>query len=163
MPSVGVRGEKNWEDQEGEIMGEGGLNSFPHSLHSIPSLQASSPGRSSSGGEEGARKESLQLCLWNLNICFEKVNAKCWLAEMTLVMKSLPLARVFQCLFTFALVSASRWLAEIWRLSRQGATGKLEVEFKFQRRSCKLSFLSPPNPRAPQRTYLQSTLFPAPP
>ena len=26
------------------------------------------------------RKESLQLHLWNLNICIEKVNTKCWLA-----------------------------------------------------------------------------------
>ena len=55
---------------------------------------------------------------------------------------SLPLARVFQCMFTFSFVSPSRWLAEIWQLSRRGATGELEVEFKFQRRSCKLS--SPP-------------------
>ena len=47
-------------------------------------------------------------------------------------------------LFTIALFSASRWLLEIWQLSRRGATGELEVEFKFQRRSCKLSFLSPP-------------------
>ena len=69
---------------------------------------------------------------------------KWWLAEMTLEMTSLPLARVFQCLFTFALVSASNWLAEIWQLSRRGATGELEVEFKFQRRSSKLSFLFPP-------------------
>ena len=62
-------------------------------------------------------------------------------------MTSLPLARVFQCLFTFAFVSASRWLGEIWRLSRRGATGELEVEFKFHRCSCKLSFLfSPPLP-----------------
>ena len=81
----------------------------------------------------GKRKESLQL-----------VDAKCWLAEMTLVMTSLPLARVFQCLFTFALDSASRSLAEIWRLNRRGATEDLEAEFKFQRRSCKFSFLSPP-------------------
>ena len=50
------------------------------------------------------------------------------------------LARVFQRLFTFALVFASRWLAKIWQLSRRGATGELEVEFKFQRRSCKFSF-----------------------
>ena len=48
------------------------------------------------------------------------------------------------CLFTFALVSVSPWLAEIWQLSRQGATGELEMEFKFQGRSCKLSFLFPP-------------------
>ena len=52
----------------------------------------------------GKRKEGLQLHLRNLNICIEKVNAKCWLAEMTLVMTSLLLARVFQSLFTFALI-----------------------------------------------------------
>ena len=69
----------------------------------------------------------------------QKSMRKCWLAEMTLVMTSLPLARVFQCSFTFALVSASCWLAEIWQLIRRGATGELEV-----RRSCKLSFLFPP-------------------
>ena len=34
----------------------------------------------------GQEKEgSLQLCLWNLKICIEKVDAKCRLAEMTLV------------------------------------------------------------------------------
>ena len=31
----------------------------------------------------GKRKDSLQLGLWNLNTCIEKVDAKCWLAEMT--------------------------------------------------------------------------------
>ena len=61
------------------------------------------------------------------------------------------LSRVFQSVFTFALVSASRWLAEIWQLSWWEATGELEVEFKFQRRSCKLSFLFPPRrQRAPE-------------
>ena len=63
---------------------------------------------------------------------------------MIFVMTSLPLVRVFQCLFTFTLVSASRWLAGIWQLSQQRATRELEVEFKFQRGvhcSCKLSFL----------------------
>ena len=80
----------------------------------------------------GKRKKSLQLCVWNLNIWIEKVDAKCWLAEMTQVMMSLPIACVFfKWLFTFVLVSASRWLAEIWQLSRWGATGELEVEFKF--------------------------------
>ena len=92
----------------------------------------------------GKRKDSLLLRLWNLNICIEKVDAKCWLAEMTLVMTSLLLARVFQCLFTFALISASRWLAEIWQYSRRGAAGEMGVEFKFQRRSCKLSLLFSP-------------------
>ena len=50
----------------------------------------------------GKGKEILQLRLWNLIICIEKSDAKCCLAEMTLVMASLPLARIFQCLFTFA-------------------------------------------------------------
>ena len=72
-----------------------------------------------------------------LNICIKKVDAKCWLVEMTLVMTLLPLTRVFQCLSPFALVSVSPWLVEIWQLSRRGATGELEVEFKFQRISCK--------------------------
>ena len=53
-------------------------------------------------------KESLQLRLWNLNICIEKVDAKCCLAEMTLVMISLSMARAFQCLFIFVLVSFNR-------------------------------------------------------
>ena len=44
--------------------------------------------------------------------------------------------RVFQCVFTFMLVSALSWLVEIWQLSRCGATGKLEAEFKFQRHTC---------------------------
>ena len=107
------------------------------------SLQANSPGRS--GGAAGAGK-GRRACNYvsriNLNICIEKyinkVDTKCWLAEMTLVLKSLPLSRAFQWLFTLALVSASRW-----QLSRRGVTGELEVEFKFQRRSYKLSFLSP--------------------
>ena len=61
----------------------------------------------------------------------QKVDAKSWLSEMTLVMMSLPLACVFQCLFTVVLISASRWLAEIWQLSRRGDTGELEVELKI--------------------------------
>ena len=35
-------------------------------------------------------------------------------------------------------------MTEIWQLSRRGATGELKAEFKFQRGSCKLSFLLPP-------------------
>ena len=44
------------------------------------------------------------------------------------------------CLHAFVLISALRWLVEIWQLSKWGDIGELEVEFKFQRRSCKLSF-----------------------
>ena len=52
-------------------------------------------------------RTQLQLRLWNLNICIEKVGAKCLLVEMTLVMTSLPLTRLFQCLFTFALIGGN--------------------------------------------------------
>ena len=120
-------------------------NPFMNCLKSLikDSLRANSSG--CSGGGPGA---------WNLNICIEKVDARSWLADMTLVMTSLPLARVFQCLFTFALVSASRWLAEIWQLSRRGATGELEVEFKFHRGSWKLSFLFPPQRQSAPESLL---------
>ena len=84
----------------------------------------------------GKRKGRLQLRFWNLNICMEKVDEKCWLADMTLIMTSLPLAPFFVTTFC--------WLAEIWQLIRRGATGELEVEFKFQRRNCKLSLIFPP-------------------
>ena len=103
--------------------------------HNPCSLRENSPGCSGDGAGKGRR--NLQLRLWNLNICIGKVDAKCWLAEMTKVMTSLPLIIVFHCLFTFALVFASPWLAEIWQLNRRGATGELQVEFKIRRRSCK--------------------------
>ena len=45
----------------------------------------------------------------------------------------------------FVLISTLQWLVEIWQLCRWGATRKLEVQFKYQRRSCKLSFLFPPH------------------
>ena len=60
----------------------------------------------------------------------------------------------FQCLFTSALISALRLLVEIWQLSWWGATGELEVEFKFQRRSCKLSFLFPPRRQSAPESLL---------
>ena len=92
----------------------------------------------------GKRKGSLQLRLWNLNICIKKVNAKCWLAEMTLVMMSLPLAHVFQCFFCvhsrFRFMLIGRNLTAQSRRSHRGIGGGM----KFQRCSCKLSFLFPP-------------------
>ena len=44
----------------------------------------------------------------------------------------------------------------IWEHSRRGATRELEAEFKSQRRSCKLSFLSGPAARAPLRAFSQA-------
>ena len=51
----------------------------------------------------GKRRESLQLPLWKLNICIEKVDAKCWFSEMTLVMTSLP---SFTCFSMFVYIRA---------------------------------------------------------
>ena len=54
---------------------------------------------------------------------------------MAIVMTSLPLARVFQCLFPFALVSASLRLTEIRQLSRrepQGNWSPGELTYRLQ-------------------------------
>ena len=49
-----------------------------------------------------------------------------------------------------------------WRKSDSsvtgGATGELEVEFKFQRRSCKLSFLFPPRRQSTLESLLAGLL-----
>ena len=74
--------------------------------------RASCPG-CSGGGED--KEGELAIRLWNLNICIESVDTKCWLAEMTLVITLLPLGTC-----TFQLVSASHWLAKNWQLSRRG-------------------------------------------
>ena len=49
-----------------------------------------------------------------------------------------PCRVLFTCfsMFTLALFSASRLLAEIRQLSQRGTTGELGVKLKFQRRSC---------------------------
>ena len=46
------------------------------------------------------------------------------------------------------------WLAEFWQLTRREATGELGVEFKFQRRSCKLSFLFLPRRQSAPESLL---------
>ena len=85
----------------------------------------------------GKRKESLHVS--GILFYIEKVDAKWWLAEMTLVMTSLPLARVFRALFHFVLIGGNL------TAQSKGSHRELEAEFKFQRRSCKLSFLFPPS------------------
>ena len=83
----------------------------------------------------GKRKKRFQLRLWNLNICMEKVDVKWWLAKMTLVMTSLPLARVASM---FVYIRARSRLALIGRNLTAQSTGSdrgiLVVEAKFQRR-----------------------------
>ena len=104
----------------------------------VAQLAASSAGRSDSGAGKGRRACNYVSGIWIS--ASKKVNAKGWLAEMTLVMTSLPLACVFNVCFIRAHFCFSL-ICKIWQLSRRGATGELEVEFKLQRHSCKLSFL----------------------
>ena len=52
------------------------------------------------------RKESLQLHLWNLNICIKKIDPKSWLAGMTLVMLSIPLVHACTCFSLFVYIHA---------------------------------------------------------
>ena len=69
---------------------------------------------------------------------------------------TLPLARAFSCFSMFVYIRACfRFPLIGGNLTAQStarkATGELEAEFKFQRRSCKLSFLFPPShQRAPE-------------
>ena len=67
-------------------------------------------GRSSGEAGKGRKACNYVSGIWISASIKSMRNAQ--LPEMTVVMTSLPLARVFQCLFTFALVSASRWFAE---------------------------------------------------
>ena len=73
-------------------------------------------------GKEGKLSCNSLLRLWNLNICIEKVDAKCLLADMTLEMTSLPFNT---CFSMFVYIRAA------WRKSDSS------VEFKLQRRSWK--------------------------
>ena len=108
----------------------------------------------------GKRKGSLQLQLWNLNICIKKVNAKCWLAEMTLIMTSLPLAHVFQCFF---LRSRSFLLHADWQKSDSSVEGEPQGNWRWNANSTDVVVSSPsfshPAARVPQRACSQASLM----
>ena len=85
-----------------------------------------------SGREGGKRKDSLQLCLWNLNICIKKIDVKCWLAEMTLVMTSLPLACAFMCFSMFVyIILCSFTLQADWRKSDRSVNGESQENWRW--------------------------------
>ena len=79
-------------------------------------------------GWGGRRKESLQLRLLIMNICIEKVDVKCWLAEMTLVM-------IFRCFSMFVYILARFPFALIGRNltaklmgSHGGIGGRIQIQ-----------------------------------
>ena len=84
----------------------------------------------------GKRKESLQLRLWNLNICIKKVDAKCWLAEMTLVIMSLPFAHAFTCFSKFVyIILCSFTLQADWRKSDRSVDGESQENWRWNSNS----------------------------
>jgi len=113
-----------------------GMTTLPKITHIIStfntSLRVSTLGRSGGRGEKEGE-------LTTASLEFEYLHQKSWYEmliggdDITNHSHYPSLAHVFQCLFTFMLVSPLCWLAEIWQLSRAcGATGELEVDFKFQ-------------------------------
>ena len=83
------------------------------------SLRASPPGRSGCGKGKGGKACNYVSGIW---ISASKSRCEMLIGGDDISNDVITSARVFQCLFTFALVSSSRWLAEIWQLSRRGAT-----------------------------------------
>ena len=108
----------------------------------------------------GKRKGSLQLHLWNLNICTKKVNAKLWLAEVTLVMTSLPLAHVFQFFFLHSRLFP---LHADWQKSDSSIEGEPQGNWRWNANSRDVVVSSPsfshPAARAPQRACSQASLM----
>ena len=108
----------------------------------------------------GKKKESLKLRLWNLNICIEKVEAKCGLGEMTLVMTSLPLASMF---FNVCLHSRLFPLRADWRKSDSSVDGEPQGNWRWNSTSGDVlvsnspSF-SRPAAGAPRRACLQASI-----
>ena len=103
------------------------------------------------------RKEGLQLRRWNLNICKEKVDAKFWLAETTLVMTWSLMARVasmfvyIRARFHFALIGGN------WR----GNGGGIQIPETLNFCSNFCDFSSYPQIKISSREWkLPQTFFP---
>ena len=105
----------------------------------------------------GKRNENLQLRLWNLNICIEKIDVKCWLVETTLVMTSVPSFTWFSMFvyihtcFRFALIGGNLTAQSTWchrGILRQNSSSRDMV-------ASSLSF-SCPAPSVPQRACSQA-------
>ena len=110
----------------------------------------------------GKKKESLKLRLWNLNICIEKVEAKCGLGEMTLVMTSLPLASMF---FNVCLHSRLFPLHSDWRKSDSSVDGEPQGNHRRNSNSRDVVASSPsfsrPIARTPRRACSRAS-YPSP-
>ena len=133
------------------------------------SLWASSRGCSGGGAGKGRRACNYVSGIWISASTNQKSRCEMLIGRDDINNETISLGMCFSMFVytkcaSLALISASRWLAEIWRLSQRGATGELELEFKSQRHSCKAvrspSF-SCPFAKAPQRACLQAKYIPA--
>ena len=121
---------------------------FPHSYFHIDgnkhsSLRASSPGALTAG-----REKEEELATTSLEF---------WLAEMTLVMMSNDVNTLGTCFSMFVYIRAPfRFALIVGNLTAQSTRShrKLETEFIFQRRCCKLSFLFPPHHQSAPESFL---------
>ena len=88
-------------------------------------------------------------------LCIKKVDAKCWLRKMTLVMTSLPLARAFTCLFNVCLHSRSLPHRADWPKSDSSFNGEPQGNWRWNSNSRDVVASSPsfsrPAARAPRR------------
>ena len=89
----------------------------------------------------------------------KKVDEKCWLTEMTLVMMSLPLARVFNvCLHSHLFPLRADWLK-----SDSSVNGKPQRNWRWNSNSRDVLASSPsyscPTARAPTRAFLQANVL----
>ena len=116
----------------------------------LDSLRTRSPGRSVDGAGKGRIALNYVSGIW-ISICIENVEAKSWLAEMTLAMTSLPLARVFRYVFFLFFV----YISARFRFALIGGnwTGRLTGSHRGIGGGIQL-----------RETYLQALLpFPTPP
>ena len=121
------------------------------------SLWETSLGHFCSRARKG-RRACKVLCLWNLNSCIDKIDAKCWLAEMTFC--KYEVIALGTCFSMFVYIHAHFHFVLIGRNLTAQSIGShkgiefVHVEFKFQRHSCQLSFLFPPHRQSTPESLL---------
>ena len=121
-----------------------------------PVVGASSPG--SSGGGAGKRRRACNYVSGIWMSASKKVDAKCWLAEMTLVMTSLP----WHVFFNVCLHSRLFPLCADWRKSNCSVDGEPQGNWRWNSSPRDVVASSPffylPAAGAPRRACSQATL-----
>ena len=120
------------------------------------SLWATSLGRFCSRARKG-RRDCKVLRLWNLNSCIEKIDAKCWLAEMTFC--KYEVIALGTCFSMFVYIHAFPLCAD-WQKSNSSVDREPEGNWTWNSNSRDIVASSPsfshPTARAPQRVCSQA-------